>query len=169
MTLSGGECLMQADFCAELLQRLKAEGIHTAVDTCGFVSQSTLQKVMPWTDIFLYDLKAFDSDVHEKCTGVPNGQILENLKFLTRSGKAVEIRIPYVPGYNDDQVEKIGHFLASLENITKLRLLAYHNYAGSKYRALALENTLPSTTPTPEALAEAGAKLAAITGLPVMN
>ena len=84
----------------------------------------------------------------------------ENLKFLTQSGKSVEIRIPYVPGCNDDQVEKIGHFLADLENITKIRLLAYHNYAGSKYQALDIPVQLPETLPTKEALAQVEALFA---------
>ena len=69
VTLSGGECLMQADFCAALLKKLKDNGINTAVDTCGFVSKDTLDKVIPYTDIFLYDFKAYDEDVHIKCTG----------------------------------------------------------------------------------------------------
>ena len=136
VTLSGGECLMQADFCAELLKALKDNGIHTAVDTCGFVSAEAFDKVMPYTDIFLYDLKAFDEDVHIKCTGQSNKVILENLKYIDNCGKKIEIRIPYVPGYNSEQIEKISEFLKTLKNITKVRILPYHNYAGTKYAAL---------------------------------
>ena len=105
VTLSGGECLVQADFCAALLRRLKAEGIHTAVDTCGFVSREALDKVLPYADVFLYDIKAFDEDVHIRCTGVSNQVVLENLEYLNALGKRIEIRIPYVPNYNDDQIE----------------------------------------------------------------
>ena len=83
VTLSGGECLIQADFCAELLKELKRLGIHTAVDTCGFVSRNALDKVIPYTDVFLYDIKAYDEDIHIRCTGVSNKQILENLKYLS--------------------------------------------------------------------------------------
>ena len=155
VTLSGGECLMQADFCAELLQALQAEGIHTAVDTCGFVARDALDKVIPYTDIFLYDLKAFDSDVHTHCTGVPNEIILENLRYLDQRCKAVEIRIPFVPGYNDDQMEKLGALIASCGNVTGVRLLPYHNYAGSKYRGLDMQATLPEHLPTEEALEKA--------------
>ena len=107
VTLSGGECLMQAEFCAELLKKLKENNIHTAVDTCGFVSKEAFDKVMPYTDIFLYDLKAFDEEVHIKCTGQSNEVILENLKYLDGCGKKIEIRIPYVPGFNNDQIEKM--------------------------------------------------------------
>jgi pyruvate formate lyase activating enzyme len=150
VTLSGGECLTQADFCAELLKRLKTEGIHTAVDTCGGISKEALDKVIPYTDIFLYDLKAYDEGVHIKCTGRSNKQILENLKYLDSVGKNIEIRIPYVPDYNDDQIEKIARFLAPLQSITKIRLLPYHNYAGSKYKALNIPDTLPKCLPTDE-------------------
>lgn len=167
ITLSGGECLMQADFCAELLSQLKAQGIHTAVDTCGFVSRDALDKVIPYTDVFLYDLKAYDEDVHIRCTGRSNRQILENLRYLDRLGKDIEIRIPYVPGYNDDQIEKIAHFLANLAHITKIRVLPYHNYAGSKYAALGMENTLPPQLPTEEELENARNRLRDITGLSV--
>lgn len=157
VTLSGGECLMQADFCAALLQRLKENGIHTAVDTCGFVSRDALNKVIPYTDIFLYDLKAIDEDVHIRCTGQSNRVILENLQYLDALGKQVEIRIPYVPGYNADQAEKIQAFLSGMRNIIGVKVLAYHNYAGSKYAALDMENTLPTVLPTPEQLQTAQA------------
>ncbi len=148
VTLSGGECLMQADFCAELLKQLKANGIHTAVDTCGFVLKEALDKVIPYTEVFLYDIKAYDEDVHIKCTGRSNKQILENLKYLDSIGKNIEIRIPYVPKYNDSQMERIAHFLSGLKHITKIRVLPYHNYAGSKYMALNMASTLPCKLPT---------------------
>jgi len=155
VTLSGGECLMQADFCVELLKRLKAASIHTAVDTCGFVSKEALDKVIPYTDIFLYDLKAFDEDVHIKCTGQSNKIILENLLYLDSLGKNIEIRIPYVPEYNSDQIEKIAIFLSELKHITKIRVLPYHNYAGSKYAALNIPSTLPDRLPTDEEIQKA--------------
>ena len=152
VTLSGGECLMQAGFCAELLKKLKENEIHTAVDTCGFVSKESLDKVIPYTDVFLYDIKAYDEDVHIKCTGLSNKQILENLIYLDSIGKDIEIRIPYVPDYNDGQIEKIACFLARLKSITKIRVLPYHNYASSKYEALNMANTLPNRLPTDEEL-----------------
>lgn len=163
VTLSGGECLMQADFCAELLKALKSEGIHTAVDTCGFAPRAALDRVVPYTDVFLYDLKAYDEDVHIKCTGCSNKLILENLKYLDTIGKTVEIRIPFVPEYNDGEMEKTAHFLASLKNISKVRVLPYHNYAGSKYAALDMENTLPLTLPSKEELEAAKALIRSIT------
>lgn len=148
VTLSGGECLCQADFCAELLKRLKENGIHTAVDTCGFVPRESIDKVLAYTDVFLYDIKAIDRDVHIKCTGQPNDLILENIKYIDSLGKPIEVRFPYVPKFNDGQTDKIADFLATLKNVKEVKVLAYHNYAGSKYKALEMEDTLPTVLPT---------------------
>ncbi len=155
VTLSGGECLIQADFCAELLRMLKKEGINTAVDTCGFVSKESIDKVLPYTDTFLYDIKAIDEDVHIKCTGKSNRLILENIKYIDSLDKSIEIRIPYVPNYNNNQVNQIAEFLKELKNVTKIRVLPYHNYAGSKYEALDMENTLPAELPDGEQIKKA--------------
>ena len=155
ITLSGGECLMQPEFCAELLKKMKENGVSTAVDTCGFVSKKALDAVMPYTDVFLYDIKAVDEDVHEKCTGQKNGIILENLRYLDECGAKIEVRYPYVPGMNDDQCEKIADLLCSLKNLTKMRVLPYHSFAGSKYDAVDMENTMPkSEMPTAEKMKE---------------
>jgi len=155
VTLSGGECLCQADFCAELLKALKEEGIHTAVDTCGFVPKVNIDKVISYTDIFLYDIKAIDEDVHTKCTGQSNKLILENIRYIDSLGKPIEVRIPYVPEYNTDQIEKIAEFLRPLKNIKAVKVLPYHNYAGSKYEALNMENTLPKILPSEEEIKKA--------------
>lgn len=148
VTLSGGECLLQADFCEEIMRQLKENGVHTAVDTCGFIPKESIDKVMPYTDIFLYDIKAYDESVHTGCTGRSNEIILDNIKYIDDSGKKTEIRIPYVPSYNSEQVEKIAEFLRGLKNLTKVRILPYHNYASSKYKSLDMENTLPERLPT---------------------
>ena len=166
VTLSGGECLMQADFCGELLEALKKEGIHTAVDTCGFVPWAAFEKVLPCTDVFLYDLKAVDEAVHRRCTGQPNGLILENLRRLDDLGKAVEIRIPYVPGYNDGELPAMAELLQSLRCLTGVRLLPYHNYVESKYRALGIVPAMPEQIPEQEELNRAAALLKAA-GLPL--
>ena len=156
ITLSGGECLMQADFCAELLAKCKEKGLNTAVDTCGLVPKASLDKVIPYTDVFLYDIKAIDENVHIKCTGVSNKLILENIKYLDDAGCNIEVRIPYVPGYNDDQIEKIAEFLKNIKNLVRVRVLPYHNYAGSKYGSLGMVNTLPESIPSDEEIKKAG-------------
>lgn len=155
ITLSGGECLMQPDFCAQVLKECKESGLNTAVDTCGFVPRENLDKVIPYTDKFLYDIKAIDEDVHIKCTGRSNKIILENLKYLDSKNCKIEIRIPYVPEYNAHQIPEIAEFLKPLKNVVKVRVLPYHNYAASKYEALKTENTLPNKLPTEEEIKEA--------------
>ena len=155
VTLSGGECLLQADFCEELLKTLKKNSIHTAVDTCGFVSRDAFDKVLPYTDTFLYDIKAMDETVHILCTGHSNKRILENLKYIDGFGKEIEIRIPYVPQYNAEQIPKIAEFISGLKSVSRVKVLAYHNLAGSKYRALGMENAMPEALPSKEEIAAA--------------
>ena len=147
VTLSGGECLCQADFCAELLARLHQHGIHTAVDTCGAVPRAALEKVIPFTDLFLYDLKAHTESVHQRCTGRPNGLILDNLRWLDEVGAVTEVRIPFVPGFNTDEVPALAALLAELRHLRRVHILPYHNFAGAKYAALDYPNTMPATLP----------------------
>ena len=155
ITLSGGECLCYADFCANLLKKCKENGLNTMVDTCGFVSKETFDKVIPYTDKFLYDIKAIDADVHKKCTGKDNKIILENLRFLSQNDCMIEIRYPLVKGYNDGECDKIGQFLFDLKGITKVKVLQYHSLAASRYQALGMTNTLPDTKTTNEDIEKA--------------
>ncbi len=156
VTLSGGECLLQWEFCRDLLNRLKENGISTAVDTCGAVPWKNIEAVIPFTDIFLYDVKAYGEEVHKNATGCTNKQILDNLKHLDRLGCKTEIRIPFVPEYNMCEMEKIAQFLSTLSNITKVKILPYHNLAGSKYHAIGIENhILPEKLPTAEQIEKA--------------
>ena len=152
VTLSGGECLLQPEFCAEILKRCKENGIHTAVDTSGLVPWENIKCVIEYTDIFLYDVKAIDEDVHIRCTGVTNKRVLENLKKIDEAGKKIEIRVPYVPDYNDNQIEKMAEFIRELKNVTKVRVLAYHDFARSKYDSLQMEDTMPPKKPEEEEL-----------------
>ncbi len=147
VTLSGGECLLYADYCTELLEKLKQEHIHTAVDTCGDVPREAFEKVMPYTDMFLYDIKAVDEQTHRRCTGHSNRRILDNLRFLSEQNQKIEIRFPLVPGYNDREADAIARFLSLLPTRPSVRVLAYHDLAGSKYTALGLDNTLPTVIP----------------------
>jgi len=139
-TLSGGEPLMQADACAALLMRLKGAGIHTAVDTCGAVAWSAFEKALPWTDLFLYDLKHMDSDAHRKLTGLGNEAVLDNLRRLSDCHAQIEIRMPIIPGLNDSDevIRKAGAFLSALR-IQRVVLLPYHSMAKSKYEAIGME------------------------------
>ena len=143
VTISGGECLAQPEFAIAFAKALFEKGISVDVDTCGDVKQEIFTRIAPYTDTFLYDIKAIDPAVHKKCTGRENGRILENLKYLCSIGAKVEIRYPYVPGWNDGECGKIGAFLQDLP-ITKIKVLGYHDFADGKYDALDLPNTLPN-------------------------
>ena len=148
VTLSGGEPLLQADFCAELLAALQTKNIHTAVDTCGFVQTAALQKVLPFTNQFLFDVKAIDPAVHLRCTGQRNELILKNLLYLNRQGCNIEVRVPLVLGLNSGEMPKIAAFLKPLKSVKKVKLLPYHGFMQSKY--LSVGQTLPLTgNPTP--------------------
>lgn len=151
VTLSGGEPLLQAEFCAELLKLLKAEGIHTAVDTSGFAARKQIDQVIDDSDLFLYDIKSLDDAKHIRFTGQSNRMIIDNLRYILARGKVVEIRIPLIPSSNDMEVESIGQFLSSLKGrISKVKVLPYHNYSASKYQALGMENRM-SAVASPDA------------------
>lgn len=141
---------MQADFVCALLKKLKEAGIHTAVDTCGYVPESAFEKVIPFTDVFLYDIKAFSEETHIKCTGKSNKLIWDNLKYLERNNKKVIIRYPVIPEYNDFEAEAIAKKLSEFKNIESVDILKYHNFSGSKYDALGLKNTMPDVNPPTE-------------------
>ncbi|MFW6438320.1 MAG: glycyl-radical enzyme activating protein [Armatimonadota bacterium] len=141
LTLSGGEPLLQADFCAELLGMAKREGLHTAVDTCGAGPWEAFEQVLPLTDLFLYDLKQTDPALHRKYTGADNALILQNLRRLSEAGAAIEIRIPVIPGVNDDERfrEEADALLSGLAGIRAVKRLPYNPYARSKHEAVGRE------------------------------
>jgi len=155
VTLSGGEPLVQPKFTTALLQRCKEEGIHTALDTSGNVRWRVLETVLPYVDLVLYDLKHISPSLHKRYTGTSNHLILGNMKRLADYGVPVEVRMPVIPTINDSPpfIKRAAKFLASLDNITAVRLLAYHHLAGSKYRRLDKPDTLPEvSSPTDDQL-----------------
>ena len=146
VTFSGGECMLQPEFLIEILEKCKKAGIHTAVDTAGHVEWESFEQVLPFTDLFLYDLKAFTEKLHREGTGVSNKRILENLKKLSDVSLAgrtkIIVRVPVVGGYNDreEEIRKMAEFLAPL-CIEKTELLTYHGMAKNKYEALGMPFT----------------------------
>jgi len=143
VTFSGGECLAQPDFAVAAARLFRKRGVSVFIDTCGFVPRKTIAKILPYTDTFLYDVKAIDPAVHKACTGRENGVILDNLRFLSENGARIEIRVPLVVGFNDGEIPAIGALLKDMPGITKVKVLRYHNLAASRYEALGMENTLP--------------------------
>ncbi len=137
-TFSGGEPLVQPEFLLELLSACRAHAIHTAVDTSGYAPQEQLLAAAGLTDLFLYDLKTMDDARHLECTGVSNAAILENLSALGRIHQNIWIRIPIVPGFNDDaeQLEAAARFVASIPAVRQVSLLPYHPTGNHKSRWL---------------------------------
>lgn len=170
ITVSGGEPLLHVDFLVELFRIIKKNDINIAVDTCGCVARENIDAVLPYADIFLYDIKHMNCQKHEEGTGVGNQLILENLKHIDDAGAKAEIRYPFIPGFNSDEQALRGaaEFLSELKCVTGIRVLPYHNMAGSKYEALGLKNNLPSVLPTDESVA-AAKKIFADFGIKVLN
>ena len=138
VTFSGGECMLQLDFLTELLKQCRANEIHTAVDTAGHVPFASFEKVLPHTDMFLYDIKLMDSEKHRQYTGVGNELILSNLAKLLKIGKRIWIRVPIVPGINDTvaEMQRIRTFLLENGYPEKVELLPYHRMGESKLAAM---------------------------------
>ncbi len=144
LTISGGEPLSQPEFTKELLRKAKKKGIHTALDTSGFAPWRILDPILEHVDLVLYDIKQLDSGLHEEFTGVPNELILENLRRIDNKGKPVWVRVPLIPGLNDEieHIEKIGILLSGIKHLERVDLLRYHKMAESKYEHTGQEYSL---------------------------
>lgn len=141
VTFSGGECMLQLDFLAEILKRCRENKIHTAVDTAGYIKWDYFEKTMPYTDMFLYDIKLATEDLHKKWTGVSNELILENIKRLSAYfNDDIIIRIPVIGGVNDndEEMQKIADILKDVR-YSDVELLPYHRLGENKYKELNIE------------------------------
>ena len=158
LTISGGEPLMQPDFVKGLLEACRNSRIRTVLDTCGYADPSVLPDICDKVDLFLYDLKIMDEAKHRRFTGVGNDLILTNLKFLARHHSHVLIRIPVIPGVNDDlqNIDAVAEFLTPL-GLRDIELLPYHRLAHSKrermHKQCGMEKVQPPTQEQVEAIA----------------
>lgn len=141
VTFSGGECLIQADFVAQMLEACKEQGITTAIDTCGFVPWGNLEKTVAFCDTYLYDVKCADSGLHKQFTGRENGLILKNLWKLSNNGAKIWIRIPVIPGFNNtmEEMKAIAAIVNPLTGVQNVTLMPYHTLGKSKYETLGME------------------------------
>jgi len=151
VTFSGGEPLAQSQFLIEALKACREMDIHTVVDTCGFAPRQVLESAVPFTRLFLFDLKMIDPELHRKYTGVSNDIVLSNLAWLSEQETETIIRIPIIPGINDtpDNIEATGKFLAGLPKKLEVNLLPYHATAQQKYSRFGLTYRLPHLNPPP--------------------
>ncbi|MBR6430775.1 MAG: glycyl-radical enzyme activating protein [Oscillospiraceae bacterium] len=171
VTVSGGECLCQHEFLLEILKQCKSEGIHTAVDTTGFAPWSSIEPVLPYTDLFLYDLKNMDSRLHKLATGVPNELILENAQKIAKAGGKFQIRIPMIPLFNDSQesFEQFGKFILTLgDAVEVVQLLPYHKMGTVKWERLQRHNKVFESVPPKDELVQARKAYLESLGLNVM-
>lgn len=143
VTFSGGEPMLHADLINEVLNQCRIKGVHTAIDTSGYVSWDKFDKIRDKVDLFLYDLKLMDNERHKKYIGVDNKIILENLKKLSDNGHNIYIRMPIIVGVNDDDenIDKAIKFISEL-NIIQVNLLPYHKMGMDKYKRINMKYKL---------------------------
>ena len=152
ITLSGGECLFQPDFSAAVLKAAKEKGYHTAIESTGCAPYQEIQKLLPYLDLYLMDIKHMDSDKHKQFTGQPNERILENARQIAIDAKELIIRVPVIPTFNNtkEEIRAISEFAASLPNVKQLHLLPYHRLGQDKYTGLGRTYTLADIEPMAE-------------------
>ena len=159
LTLSGGESLCQPEFARDLLRAAKENGINTAMESMGCASYETIEKILPYLDTYLMDIKHTNPAKHKEFTGRSNELMLENAKKIAASGQTnLVIRVPVIPDFNDrvDEIESIARFADSLPGVNKIHLLPYHRLGQDKYEGLGREclmgDTLPPTNEKMEQL-----------------
>ena len=169
VTVSGGECMSQFPFTLNLVKRLKDSGIHICLDTTGFAPGERYLEILPYVDLFLYDLKHMDSRHHKILTGVPNELILDNARLLAEHGAHLQIRYPVIPKLNDsrENQERTADFCVSLGKAVDLvQLLPYHRSGRSKYERLGRPYRLTNVEPPTEEYMEKILELFIAKGLP---
>lgn len=169
VTFSGGEPLLQPAFLLQLLEACGRRGIHRTVDTSGYADTDTVMAVAEKTDLFLFDLKLMDPEKHKRFTGVSNEKILSNLTHLAKEGANISIRIPMIPGINDDErnIEQTATFAEKLPNIRNIHILPYHDAARNKYEKLGMNYYFNGLQTPGESHREAMSRRLARTGLEI--
>ena len=138
LTLSGGEPLFQFEFSLEILKKAKENDLHTAIETCGFADSDKIKQIAEYTDLFLFDFKETDPELHKTYTGADNVLIQKNLYLLNDLKKDIILRCPIIPGYNDrkENYDKICELANTLTSIIGIEIEPYHAFGESKYKAL---------------------------------
>jgi pyruvate formate lyase activating enzyme len=149
VTFSGGEPLRQPAFLLEALRACREARLHTAVDTCGLVEPDVLLEAARLADLFLFDLKACDSERHRMGTGASNGRVLENLVALAATHDEIWLRVPLVPGFNDEagELDAMARLAAGLPSVRRVSVLPYHRLGVEKRRRLGVPSLVPEPAP----------------------
>lgn len=150
ITISGGEPMFQYNLTIEILKKIKKRKIHTAIETSGFAGKKQFLQIVPYVDLFLWDIKVTDQALHEKYTGGSLKPIIENLKLIDKAGAKTILRLIMIPGVNMENThyEHIAELYAELMNVQGIELLPYHEYGNSKKERLGLTNYLTFNQPT---------------------
>jgi pyruvate formate lyase activating enzyme len=168
VTFSGGEPLAQAAFLLACLEACRRAGLHTAVDTCGLGAREAALAVAERADLLLWDIKTLDPARHVALTGAPLEPILANLAAVARRGVAIWLRVPVIPGLNDDEagLAAVARFAAATPNVRRVSLLPYHRTAAGKWARLGREDPLAGTAAPPRERMESLAAVFAPLGVP---
>ncbi len=151
ITFSGGEPMLQTGFLLQALEACKEAGYHTTVDTSGYSQVENFKKILPFTDLFLFDIKHLDDSRHSEATGVSNVRILRNWVYLLENAAALSLRIPVIPGFNDDadHMDRLKQYIVSTMTGTlkNINLLPFHRIGSSKYRRFNLPFMMDGVEP----------------------
>ncbi|MBF8999998.1 MULTISPECIES: pyruvate formate lyase 1-activating protein [Vibrio] len=158
ITCSGGESMLQPEFVRDLFQAAHEEGIHTCLDTNGYIRKYTpvIDEVLEVTDLVMLDIKQMKDDVHQNLVGVSNKRVLDFARYLQKIGKSTWLRYVVVPGYTDDEesARLLGEFIKDMSNIEKIEMLPYHKLGAHKWEAMGevypLEGVEPPSKETME-------------------
>ncbi|MGL5676348.1 MAG: glycyl-radical enzyme activating protein [Cellulosilyticaceae bacterium] len=152
VTLSGGECLCQPRFAKALLHACKESGIATAIETTAGVSREVVESILPVVDLVMMDIKHMDGQKHKAFTGKDNKTVLENARIIAQSGVELIVRVPIIPGFNDQvaDIASIAQFVKSLETVQEIHLLPYHRMGQDKYEGLGRVYELKELVPPTE-------------------
>lgn len=152
VTISGGELLTQSDFVRELLKACKAKGWHTTIETTAFGKKELIEKILPFVDLVLLDIKHINKKMHREHIGVDNYLILENAKYISENAKELIIRVPVIPNFNCDKasINDIAEFVSKLNEVERVDLLPYHNLGESKYDNLGINYEMDNKIESPK-------------------
>jgi glycyl-radical enzyme activating protein len=153
ITLSGGEPMLQFEFTKALLLAARREGLHTVIETCGFAPTERYREIQPAVDLFYFDIKETDSAKHREFTGVPNEQIVENLRMLDAAGARIVLRCPVIPGLNDreDHFAAVAALAETLENLLEIHVMPYHRLGAAKSQRIGKKYAMPDVAMPEEA------------------
>ncbi|GAB3527518.1 pyruvate formate lyase 1-activating protein [Photobacterium alginatilyticum] len=172
VTASGGEAMLQPEFVRDFFRAAQAEGIHTCLDTNGYIRKHTdvVDEVLDSTDLVMLDLKQLDDSIHQNLVGVPNKRVLDFARYLHQRGQKTWIRYVIVPGFTDDErsAHLLGEFIQGMDNIEKVELLPYHQLGEHKWEALGFEYQLTDVKPPSKEVMEKVKSIIASYGHTVM-